>query len=128
LKKVVKKLSKNCQKVVKKVVKKLSKSCQKCCQKVVKKLSKSCQKVVKKLSKKLSKSCQKVVQKLLKFLSHLGKTRGAPFDVFLLPAVTRNDWNLLVLIRFLLHLMTSQTSGAGQEAAGLGGGPRNNKV
>jgi hypothetical protein len=54
--------------------------------------------------------------------------RGAPFDVFPLPAVTRHNWNLLVLIRFLLRLMTSQTSGAGQEAPGLGGWPRNNKV
>jgi mRNA-degrading endonuclease RelE of RelBE toxin-antitoxin system len=53
-KKVVKKLSKSCQKVVKKFVKKMSKSCQK----VVKKLSKSCQKDV----KKLSKTCQKVVK------------------------------------------------------------------
>jgi hypothetical protein len=34
--------------------------------KVVKKLSKSCQKVVKKLSKKLSKNCHKVVKKLKK--------------------------------------------------------------
>jgi hypothetical protein len=56
------------------------------------------------------------------------ETKGALFDVFPLPAVTRHDWNLLVLIRFLLRLMTSQTSGAGQEAPGLGGGPRNNKV
>jgi hypothetical protein len=49
--------------------------------------------------------------------------RGAPFDVFPLPAVTRHYWNLLVLIRFLLRLMTSQTSGAGQEAPWLGVGP-----
>jgi hypothetical protein len=48
---------------------------------------------------------------------------GAPFDVFPLPAVTQHKWNLLVLIRFLLRLMTSQTSGAGQEATGLGVGP-----
>jgi hypothetical protein len=54
--------------------------------------------------------------------------RGVPFDVSLLPAVTRHDWDLLVLIRFLLRLMTSQTSGAGQEAAKLGHGPRNKKV
>jgi hypothetical protein len=32
------------------------------------------------------------------------------------------------LIRFLLRLTTSQTSGAGQEAAKLGRGPRNKKV
>jgi hypothetical protein len=46
LAKVVKKVVKNCQKLVKKFVKKLSKSCQKSFQKVVKKLSKSYQKVV----------------------------------------------------------------------------------
>jgi hypothetical protein len=51
-----------------------------------------------------------------------------PFDVSPLPAVTRHDWDLLILIRFLLRLMTSQTSGAGQEAAKLGRGPRNKKV
>jgi uncharacterized membrane protein YheB (UPF0754 family) len=62
-KKIVKKLSKNCQKVFKKVVKKLSKNCQK----VVKKLLKSSQKVVKKLSKN-SKSCQSC-QKIVKLLS-----------------------------------------------------------
>jgi hypothetical protein len=50
--KVVKKLSKSCQK---KVVKKLSKKLSESFQKVVKKLSKSC--------KKLSKSCQKVVKR-----------------------------------------------------------------
>jgi hypothetical protein len=54
--------------------------------------------------------------------------RGVPFDVSLLPAVIRHDWDLLVLIRFLLRLMTSQNSGAGQEAAKLGRGPRNKKV
>jgi hypothetical protein len=57
-----------------------------------------------------------------------GNTRGLPFDVSPLPAVTRHDWDLLVLIHFLLPLMTSQTSGAGQEADKLGHGPRNKKV
>jgi hypothetical protein len=38
------------------------------------------------------------------------------------------DWDILVFIRFLLRLMTSQTSGAGQEAPKLGGGPNNNQV
>jgi hypothetical protein len=69
--KVVKKLSKgcqkkSCQKVVKKVVNKLSKNCQKLPKKVVKKMSNSCQKLPKncqKLPKKLSKSCQKSSQK-----------------------------------------------------------------
>jgi hypothetical protein len=45
--------------------------------KVVKKLSKSCQKVIKKLSKvvkKLSKSCQKVVKKVVKKLPKLSKS------------------------------------------------------
>jgi hypothetical protein len=50
-----------------------------------------------------------------------------PFDFSPLPAITRHDWDLLVLIRFLLRLMTSQTSGAGQEAAKLGRGTRNKK-
>jgi hypothetical protein len=58
----------------------------------------------------------------------VGKGRGVPFDVSPLPAVTRQDWDLLVLIRFLLRLMTSQTSGADQEADKLGHGPRNKKV
>jgi hypothetical protein len=43
--------------------------------------------------------------------------RGAPFEVFSLPAVTRHDWDLLVLSRFLQRLMTSQTSGAGPGSA-----------
>jgi hypothetical protein len=57
-----------------------------------------------------------------------GRNRGAPFDDFTLPAVTRQDWDLPDLIRFLLRLMTSQTSGTGQDAPRLAGGPRNNKV
>jgi hypothetical protein len=40
----------------------------------------------------------------------------------------KNNWDLLVLIRYLLRLMTSRTSGAGQEAAKLGREPRNKKV
>jgi hypothetical protein len=56
--KVVKKLSKGCQKVVKKFSKKLSKSCQKL-PKSCQKLPKSCQKLPKKLSKSCQKSCQK---------------------------------------------------------------------
>jgi hypothetical protein len=44
-------------------------------------------------------------------------TRGAPFEVFPLPAVTRHDWDLLVLSRFMQLLMTSQTSGAGPGSA-----------
>jgi hypothetical protein len=61
-KKIVTKLSKNCQKVDKKLTKS--------CQKVDKKLSKSCQKVV----KKLSKSWQKVVKKI-EFFSETGRRR-----------------------------------------------------
>jgi hypothetical protein len=53
-----------------------------------------------------------------------GRNRGAPFDDFTLPAVTRQDWDLPDLIRFLLRLMTSQTSGTGQDAPiGLPAGP-----
>jgi hypothetical protein len=58
----------------------------------------------------------------------VAKSRGVPFDVSPLPAVTWHDWDLLVFIRFLLRLMTSQTSGAGQEADKLGHWPRNKKV
>jgi hypothetical protein len=58
----------------------------------------------------------------------LSQARGVPFDVSPLPAVTRHDWDLLVLIRFLLRFLTSQASGAGQEAAKLGRGTRNKKV
>jgi hypothetical protein len=54
--------------------------------------------------------------------------QGVPFDFSPLPALTRHDWDLLVLILFLRRLMTSQTSGAGQEADKLGHGQRNKKV
>jgi uncharacterized membrane-anchored protein YhcB (DUF1043 family) len=70
-KKELKKLSKRTLFFVKsghEVIKKLSKNCQKL-SKVVKKLSKSCQKVVKKLAKsckKLAKSWQKVCKKFVK--------------------------------------------------------------
>jgi hypothetical protein len=56
----------------------------------------------------------------------IGIPRGVPFDVSPLPAVPRHDWDLFVLILFLLCLMTSQTSGAGigagQEAANWAAG------
>jgi Skp family chaperone for outer membrane proteins len=80
-----KKLSRNCQKI-KKIVRKLSKSFQK----IVKKLSKSCQKSYQKSCQKLSKSCQKVVKKLQNLV--MGVTL-VTYDTFVPNIIVMCHWS-----------------------------------
>jgi mRNA-degrading endonuclease RelE of RelBE toxin-antitoxin system len=72
--KVVKDLSKICQKSFQKVVKKLSKSCQKSCQKVFNELSKSCQKVVT-IFVSLVKNQKKIIVQRIRIGMGMGRRR-----------------------------------------------------